>query len=61
MSHALLDTMITPVPDGTLPQESTENPHTEQYIQWDSHHHIAAAKYSVIGTLIHRDKTVCSI
>ena len=33
--------------------------HTDQYLQWDSHHNLAA-KYSVIGTLIHRAKTVCT-
>ena len=30
--------------------------HTDQYLQWDSHHNIAA-KYSVISTLTHRGKT----
>ena len=33
--------------------------HTDQYLQWDSHHHLSA-KYSVIGTLTHKAKTVCS-
>ena len=33
--------------------------HTDQYLQWDSHHHLSA-KFSVINTLIHRAKTVCS-
>ena len=32
--------------------------HTDQYLQWDSHHNLAA-KYSVIITLTHRAKTVC--
>ena len=31
----------------------------DQYLQWDSHHHLSA-KYSVISTLTHRAKTVCS-
>ena len=33
--------------------------HTEQYLQWDSHHSLSA-KYSVIGTLTHRAKIVCT-
>ena len=31
--------------------------HTDQYLQWDSHHNLAA-KYSVISTLTHRVRTV---
>ena len=33
--------------------------HTDQYLQWDSHHNLST-KYSVIGTLTHRPKTVCT-
>ena len=33
--------------------------HTDQNLQCDSHHNLAA-KYSVIGTLTHRPKTVCT-
>ena len=33
--------------------------HTDQYLQWDSHHPISA-KYSVVGTLYHRAKTISS-
>ena len=33
--------------------------YTGQYLQWDSHHNLSA-KYSVIGTLTHRAKTVCT-
>ena len=33
--------------------------HTDQHLQWDSHHHLSA-KFSVIHTLSHRTKTVCS-
>ena len=33
--------------------------HTDQYLQWDSHHHLSA-KYSVVYTLAHRVKTVCN-
>ena len=34
-------------------------PHTVQYLQWDSHHHLSA-KYSIINTLTHRAKTMCN-
>ena len=33
--------------------------HTNQYLQHDIHHHFSA-KFSVINTLTHRAKTVCS-
>ena len=33
--------------------------HTDQYLQWDSHHNLSA-KFSVINTLSHGAKTVCS-
>ena len=33
--------------------------HTDQYLQWDSHHSLSA-KYGVIGTLTHRAKIVCT-
>ena len=33
--------------------------HTDQYLQWDSHHN-PSAKFSVINTLSHRAQTVCS-
>ena len=33
--------------------------HTDQYLQWDSHHNLSA-KFSVINTLFHRVQTVCS-
>ena len=32
---------------------------TDQYLQWDSHHNLSG-KYSVIGTLTHRAKSVCT-
>ena len=33
--------------------------HTDLYLQWDSHHTLPS-KYSVVGTLFHRAKTICS-
>ena len=33
--------------------------HTDQYVQWDSHHNLST-KCSDIGTLTHRAKTVCT-
>ena len=33
--------------------------HTYQYLQWDSHHNLGA-KYSVISTLTHKARTVCT-
>ena len=55
-----LDTIVKPEADGNLSitvyRKST---HTDQYLQWDSHHHLSA-KFSVINTLTHRAQTVCS-
>ena len=33
--------------------------HTNQYLQWDSHHAMSN-KYSVISSLLHRAKHICS-
>ena len=55
-----MDTIVKPETDGKLSITVYRKPtHTNQYLQWDSHHHLSA-KYSVINTLTHRDKTVCS-
>ena len=55
-----LDTIVEPETDGMLSTNVYRKPtHTDQYLQWDSHHHLSA-KYSVISTLMHRAKTVCS-
>ena len=55
-----LHTLVTPEADSSLSftvyHKST---HTDQYLQWHSHHNVSA-KYSVIGTLTHRAKTVCT-
>ena len=54
-----LDTIITTEHNRTLSisvcRKSTQ---INQYLQWDSHHHIAA-NYSVINTLAHRARAVC--
>ena len=55
-----LDNIVKPEADGTLSITVYRKPnHTDQYLQWDSHHHFSA-KFSVIHTLTHRAQTVCS-
>ena len=52
--------LITPDEDGRLNTTVYRKPtHTDQYLHWDSHHAITS-KYSVIGTLYHRARTICS-
>ena len=59
-SMPLLDMMITPTEDGRLSTTVYRKPtHTDMYLKWDSHHPISS-KYSVVGTLHHRAKTICS-
>ena len=59
-SISFLDTWITPQRDGSLQTKVYRKPtHTHQYLQWDSHHSISN-KYSVISSLMHRAKDVCS-
>ena len=59
-SMPFLDTLVTINVDGSLNIKVYRKPtHTDLYLQWDSHHSIAA-KYSVINTLHHRAKAVCS-
>ena len=59
-SIPFLDTIVKPEADGSLSISVYRKPtHTDQYLQWDSHHHISA-KFSVINALSHRAKTVCS-
>ena len=55
-----LDTLVTPLADSSLSFQVYQKPtHTDQYLQWDSHHSLSS-KYSVIGTLTHRAKVVCT-
>ena len=55
-----LDTLVTPLADNSLSFQVYQKPtHTDQYLQWDSHHSLSS-KYSVIGTLTHRAKIVCT-
>ena len=55
-----LDTIVKPQADNTLFFTVYRKPmHTDQYFQWDSHHHLVA-KFSVISTLTHRDRIVCT-
>ena len=59
-SIPFLDTIVKPEADGTLSITVYRKPtHTDQYLQWDSHHHLSA-KFSVIHILSHRAITVCS-
>ena len=59
-SIPFLDTIVKPEVDGTLSITVYRKPtHTDQYLQWESHHHLSA-KFSVIQTLSHRASTVCS-
>ena len=55
-----LDTLVTPQSDGSLATTVYRKPtRTNQYLHWDSHHAIAK-KYSIISTLLHRAKHICS-
>ena len=59
-SIPFLDMLIIPDEEGRLNTKVYRKPtHTDQYLHWDSHHSITS-KYSVIGTLYHRARTVCS-
>ena len=55
-----LDTLVTPQSDGSLATTVYRKPtQTNQYLQWDSHHAITN-KYSIISSLLHRAKHICS-
>ena len=59
-SIPFLDTIVKPEADGSLSITVYRKPtHTDQYLQWDSHHHLSA-KFNVIQTLSHRASTMCS-
>ena len=59
-SIPFLDTIVKPEAYGTLSITVYRKPtHTDEYLQWDSHHHLSA-KFSVIHTLSHGATTVCS-
>ena len=55
-----LDILITPREDGSLNTTVYRKPtHTDLYLQWGSNHTVSS-KYSVVGALHHRAKTICS-
>ena len=55
-----LDTKVKPEANNTLCLTVFRKPmHTDLYLQWDSHHNLVA-KYSVISTLTHRARTICT-
>ena len=57
---SFLDTLVTLLADNSLSITVYCKPtHIHQYLQWDSHHSLSA-KYSVIGTLTHKAKTICT-
>ena len=59
-SIPFLDTIVKPEADGSLSITVYKKPtHTDQYLQWDSHHNLSAT-FSVIYTLSHRAQTVYS-
>ena len=59
-SMPFLDILITPKEDGSLCTTVYRKPtHTDLYLQWDSNHTVSS-KYSVVGSLHHRAKNVCS-
>ena len=59
-SIPFLDTIVKPEVDGSLSITVYRKPtHTDQSLQWDSHHYLSA-KFSVIQTLSHRASTMSS-
>ena len=59
-SIPFLHTIVMLQPDNSLLTSVYRKPtHTDLYLDWNSHHHLSV-KFSVINTLQHRAKTVCS-
>ena len=59
-SIPFLDILITSQSDGTFTTKVYRKPtHIDLYLWWNSHHNLAS-KYSVINTLTHRARTICS-
>ena len=59
-SISFLDILITPDEDARLNTTVYRKlTHTDQYLNWDSHH-VITSKYSMMGTLYHRARTICS-
>ena len=59
-SIPFLDVLVTPKVDGTFTTKVYRKPtHTDQYLQWDSNQYLAS-KCSVINTLTHRARILCS-
>ena len=55
-----LKSLFTPLADNSLSITVYHKlTHTDQYLQWDSHHNLST-KYSIIVTLTHRAKIVCT-
>ena len=55
-----LDTLVKPEADNNISITVYRKPtYTDQYLQWDNHHNLVAT-YSVISTLTHRGRTVCT-
>ena len=53
------DMLIIPQDGGRFNTTIYRKPTTDMYLQWDSQQPISS-KYSIVGTLHHRAKTVCS-
>ena len=59
-STPFLDTIVMQqLNNSLLTPVYRKSTHIDLYLQWDSHHHLSA-KFSIINTLKHRAKTVCS-